>query len=751
MRIESCRPRSGEHCGTANESGIVRLGLAKLRGRMWCVAGCLMLCSFFSAADASVTFFVHPDGNMNQTPPADPTRDLAFQAALTLPFAEFDFAAVGGGYIMEPSDQFAGVVRVRPNLLDASGNNAADLAVNGNRLIEMYPHINPDIPEIMEGGAGASGTAMLNRTYAGNFADVTGAAIEFTFSEPVQGFGTWIMDDIVEPSQFVLKITESNGATHTSAVLESGNGVNLAIEGFIAATSDVGIVKAVIEQQTLSGTPSNADFFYLDHIQVGGRIPPEICDNGIDDNNDGQADCDDAECANNPACPEICDDGVDNNGNGLVDCDDAGCKNNPGHPECGETFCADGQDNDGDGAADCSDTNCFGQTGCTAEALCSDGLDNDSDGVADCADADCSEAPACPENCSDGIDNDADGRIDCGDSECSAFPACVEICDDGADNDGDDLIDCTDPSCSGNIACQNAPVFFVEPDGNLATADPTRDLAFQAAADAALVEFEFNEFVHEYILEPSNLMAGPVQVRPNLLDVNGNNAADLGINGNRLIETFTTITPDVPGIMAGGTGVEPDAQGAALLNRTYAGNAADVTGAAVEFTFSQPVEAFGTWIMDDIVEPSRFVLSIVDANGRTHVSAPMDSGNGVNQAIEGFIGVVSQVGIVKAVIQQQKLNGNPSNADFFYLDHVQVASGPACNQPFADSDDDNDVDQNDFAFFQRCLTGPGGMLSDSSCFCFDHDSDGDIDGNDAIAFIACGSGPSVPADPTCDD
>lgn len=720
----------------------------RLTGRVLVVAGCLAVCGVFSATEAAVTFFVRPDGNMNLDPPADPTRDLDFQAALTLPFHEFDFGEISGGYVMEPSTWFAGPVVVRPNLLDASGNNAADLAVNGNRLIELYANIAPDIAEIMEGGAGGGGSAILNRTYAGNATDVAGAAVEFTFSEPVEGFGAWIMDDIVEPSQFVLKITEANGSTQTSAVLESGNGVNLAIEGFIAATSTVGIVKAVIEQQNLSGTATNVDFFYLDHVQVGGRFPAEICDNGIDDNNDGQADCDDAECAGSSACPEICDDGIDNDANGLVDCDDSDCKNNSNFPACGETFCSDGIDNDGDGAADCGDSDCFGQQGCTVESACSDGLDNDNDGVSDCADADCSEDAACPEDCNDGIDNDADGRVDCHDPECSAASHCAEICDDGIDNNGNDLVDCSDPACAANVGCQAAPTFFVEPDGNLTTADPTRDLAFQAAMGAALTEFDFIQFGHEYIMEPSPLFAGPVRVRPNLLDVNGNNAADLSVNGNRLIETFTTIIPDVPEIMEGGSGTPPDAPGAALLNRTYAGNFADVVGAAVEFTFDQPVEGFGTWIMDDILEPSRFVLRVVDANGQTFVSAPLDSGNGTTQAIEGFIGVVSPVGIVKAVVEQQKLNGTPSNADFFYLDHVQVASGPACHSPFADIDDDDDVDQNDFAVLQRCVTGSGGVLADG-CFCFDRDDDSDIDVTDVNAFIACGSGPSVPADPAC--
>jgi hypothetical protein len=172
---------------------------------------------------------------------------------------------------MEPSNLYAGSVQVRPNLLDAAGNNAADLGANGNRLIETYPHIRPDVPEIMHGEVGA-GAALLNRTFAGN-GDVVGAGIEFTFSQPVRGFGTWIMDDIVESNQYVLKVTEVGGATFTSSAMDSGNGLSQAIEGFIAAVSDAGIIKVVVEQQILDGTPSNVDFFYLDHVQVGDVVP----------------------------------------------------------------------------------------------------------------------------------------------------------------------------------------------------------------------------------------------------------------------------------------------------------------------------------------------------------------------------------------------------------------------------------------------------------------------------------------------
>jgi hypothetical protein len=49
----------------------------------------------------------------------------------------------------------------------------------------------------------------------------------------------------------------------------------------------------------------------------------EICDDGADNDGDGDADCDDSDCSD--VCDEVCDDGVDNDADGDVDCDDSEC------------------------------------------------------------------------------------------------------------------------------------------------------------------------------------------------------------------------------------------------------------------------------------------------------------------------------------------------------------------------------------------------------------------------------------------
>ena len=79
--------------------------------------------------------------------------------------------------------------------------------------------------------------------------------------------------------------------------------------------------------------------------------------------------------------------------------------------------------------------------------------------------------------------------------------------------------------------------------------------------------------------------------------------------------------------------------------------------------------------------------------------------------------------------------------------------GPQCNDPFADWDNDGDVDSTDFADLQRCLmTGsmPGERVSDA-CRCFDQNGDLTVDLNDVALFVACGSGADVLADKACDN
>ncbi|MEN0062235.1 MAG: hypothetical protein AAGA48_08785 [Myxococcota bacterium] len=91
-----------------------------------------------------------------------------------------------------------------------------------------------------------------------------------------------------------------------------------------------------------------------------------------------------------PECP--CDDGIDNDENGQADCLDAGCAT---AVVCQPEDCEDGIDNNGDGATDCDDLACLYEDVCQAE-ICDDGVDNNQNGQIDCLDVeDCALHPNC--------------------------------------------------------------------------------------------------------------------------------------------------------------------------------------------------------------------------------------------------------------------------------------------------------------------------------------------------------------------
>ncbi len=78
-----------------------------------------------------------------------------------------------------------------------------------------------------------------------------------------------------------------------------------------------------------------------------------------------------------------------------------------------------------------------------------------------------------------------------------------------------------------------------------------------------------------------------------------------------------------------------------------------------------------------------------------------------------------------------------------------------CPYPFADTDIDADVDQDDFGLFQICYTGQNGGVA-IGCECLNRNSKDDQDKDDGIAdidirdldeFSKCWSGPNVPAVP----
>ncbi|MFT6395340.1 MAG: hypothetical protein ACJAYU_000082 [Bradymonadia bacterium] len=107
-----------------------------------------------------------------------------------------------------------------------------------------------------------------------------------------------------------------------------------------------------------------------DYVLNATRIET-ACGDDIDNDEDGDIDCDDSDCAETDGCFEVCDDRFDNDGDGDIDCADADCD-----AVCIE-ICDDAVDNDRDGLTDCADADCEFD-----EACCPDDVFENNQGVA---------------------------------------------------------------------------------------------------------------------------------------------------------------------------------------------------------------------------------------------------------------------------------------------------------------------------------------------------------------------------------
>ena len=118
-----------------------------------------------------------------------------------------------------------------------------------------------------------------------------------------------------------------------------------------------------------------------------------------------------------------CNDGIDNDGDGDIDGEDSDCSLATDSEESPWPQCDDGEDNDPDGYIDLDDPDCAEWTyggedipedGFDADYECNDGVDNDGDGAIDSEDTACSDALDVTENnkCNNGEDDDGDGWTD---------------------------------------------------------------------------------------------------------------------------------------------------------------------------------------------------------------------------------------------------------------------------------------------------------------------------------------------------
>ncbi|MBU1220764.1 trypsin-like serine protease [Myxococcota bacterium] len=251
----------------------------------------------------------------------------------------------------------------------------------------------------------------------------------------------------------------------------------LLVKGSCSPTScvDGSLNNAGIAEQLTFTTDSNTHYLFVETYENPGSFTltitcessnpvAESCNNGIDDDKDGDTDCDDSDCENTAGCMggdfEDCSNRFDDDSDGAIDCQDADCFFSP---ECTSRveICDNYIDDDGDMKADCDDADCFNTALCNSLVeTCDNGIDDDNNGDTDCNDVKCiSHAHCAPakEICLDGVDNDGDGFIDCQDADCQSSIHCPNIvgenCLNYADDDGDGRTDCDDPDCSSLTLC----------------------------------------------------------------------------------------------------------------------------------------------------------------------------------------------------------------------------------------------------------------------------------------------------------
>ena len=209
---------------------------------LWVVAA---LCS---VTQADPTFYVAP----NAYPGWSSTLDVPWQTAVGY-FLEQDLDSYSNGFDLDA--------------MTIIGSISADVGLGGLGGTASTA-------EIFAGSWGGTsqgsvyGTvynkALLNRDSSG----APHSEITAQFSTPAVGVGAWVYDNTSATAEsFEMIVTEVGGATFTSTPLESGNGTGHFVEGWLGATSPVGIASVsyrVIDSVT--GDPV-ARYFEMDHLQ----------------------------------------------------------------------------------------------------------------------------------------------------------------------------------------------------------------------------------------------------------------------------------------------------------------------------------------------------------------------------------------------------------------------------------------------------------------------------------------------------
>lgn len=195
------------------------------------------------------------------------------------------------------------------------------------------------------------------------------------------------------------------------------------------------------------------------------------------------------------------------------------------------------------------------------------------------------------------------------------------------------------------------PDFYVAPNPLpfADSTDPTLDVPWRRAVAGSITESDFEEFADGDLI--GSVMSGALTVGISRMLRNSEIEEPL-VEAVRLAYTI-------------GGGEYGTVEGTALLNRGSGVPGSSCDASRIEFAFSDPVRGFGIWIFDDNAG-ARFDLTVTDIDGAVTTSDLLDARNS-SYLVEGFLGVVSDVGLSRASVRQAPGPG------CFELDHMQIA------------------------------------------------------------------------------
>lgn len=500
---------------------------------------------------------------------------------------------------------------------------------------------------------------------------------------------------------------------------------------------------------------------------------------------------------------EICDNGIDDDSDGLADCADPGCECNL-PPEDNAIACTNGADDDGDGLYDCEDPDCTGVATEQSGADCFDAIDNDCDGLIDCDDPDCGDNLACGPNEPQYV---VTSVRQLGNWQNSCNPVCGSVLFFSAyDEDGNPLdgVNITDPVNNVTVTTHKDPGQGADGQSGHARHDPFNGLKrgvyrFHVSGDSQTSQIASKVTPLLYTSLPPNYERSSWQIEFMRKSKRSNPATFSplsrvyefnGVDMNVPPGPNTTLADDFS-YLGGGTGPS-----APSFVQTFTANTDRIVSARMELSVGflatfRYAASIHPLINDPPVSladlgpqigPTRMgPNNMIDSEWWTQMLLwPVDGPDSVPVTR----GQRYAIRITRIDNPSLEINAFRTNSDWYsggtlfrqgaagslvpdfgfdVTGYIVGASLSACTSPDPVFDvtgpqagPDGHVDGLDFNAFRNCATGPAPAQAafdalPDPCRCMDRNGDQAIDGEDFAAFQRCFTGTVLPVDPACDD